>query len=90
VPRSPQQNDMLERNIKNILNMVRSMLKTKKMPKVFWDEIVYYVVYLLNKCSMKGLNDMTPQEANNRRKPSATHLKVFGGIDYVRVDDQAK
>jgi len=76
---------MLKRNTKSILNMARNMLKTKKIPKKFWDKTIYYVVYLLNNCSAIGLNDMTPQETNNGRKPSATHLKVYEGIDYMRV-----
>nr|GEV81771.1 retrovirus-related Pol polyprotein from transposon TNT 1-94 [Tanacetum cinerariifolium] len=39
-PYSPQQNEVVERNNRTILNMVRSMLKTKKMPKEFWAEAV--------------------------------------------------
>ena len=35
VPRSPQQNGVAERKNRTILNMVRSMLKSKKMPKEF-------------------------------------------------------
>jgi transposase InsO family protein len=40
VPRSPQQNDMVERKNRSILNMVRNMLKTKKMPQEFWAKAV--------------------------------------------------
>ena len=36
------------------------MVKTKKMPKQFWAETVYCIVYLLNRCPTKGLNGMTP------------------------------
>jgi hypothetical protein len=75
---------------KNILNIARNMLKTKKMSKEFWAEAVDCVVYLLNRHPMKGLNDMTPQEAWNGRKPSDTQLRVFGTIDYVYVNDQIK
>nr|GEW61629.1 retrovirus-related Pol polyprotein from transposon TNT 1-94 [Tanacetum cinerariifolium] len=39
-PYSPQQNRVVERKNRTILNMVRSMLKTKKMPKEFWAEAV--------------------------------------------------
>jgi hypothetical protein len=49
-------------NISN-LNMARSILKTKKMPKEFWTEAVDCVIYLSNRCPTKGLNNMTPQEA---------------------------
>jgi len=43
MPRSLQQNSVVERKNRRILNMMRSMLKTKKMPKKFWDEAVNYV-----------------------------------------------
>jgi transposase InsO family protein len=43
VPRSLQQNSVVERKNRRILNMMRSMLKTKKMPKKFWVEDVDYV-----------------------------------------------
>ena len=69
--------------------MARSILKTKKMPKEFWTEAVDCVIYLSNRCPTKGLNNMTPQEAWSRRKPSVSHLKVFGSIGYVHIDDQA-
>jgi len=41
-------------------NMVRSMLKTKKMLKEFWAEAVDCIVCLSNRCPTKGLNGMTP------------------------------
>ncbi|KAL4384136.1 hypothetical protein GQ457_15G014370 [Hibiscus cannabinus] len=40
VPRSPQQNGVAERKNKTILNMARSLLKAKNMPKEFWAEAV--------------------------------------------------
>jgi hypothetical protein len=39
--------------------MVRNILKTKKIPNEFWVEVIDYVIYLLNRFSMKSLNDMT-------------------------------
>jgi hypothetical protein len=75
--RSPQQNGMVERKNRSILNMVRSMLKTKKIPKTFWAETVDYAIYLSNRCPTEGLNNMTPQETWSGRKPSVSHMKVF-------------
>ena len=63
MPRLPQQNGTVKRKNKSILNMARSILKTKKMPNKFWAEEVDYVVSLSNRCPMKDLNDITPQEA---------------------------
>jgi hypothetical protein len=66
--------------------MARTMLKTKKIPNEFWAEVVDCVVYLLNRCPIKELNNMTLQKVWNARKPSL----VFGSITYMHVDDQVK
>jgi hypothetical protein len=79
---------MVKRKNKSILNVTKSLLKTKKMPKEFWAETVDCAIYLSNRCPTKNLNDMTPQEAWSGRKPNVSHLKVFGSISYVDVDDQ--
>ena len=60
VSRSPQQNDVVKAKNTSILNMAKSMLKTKKMPKKFWAEVVNYAIYLSNKCHTKNLNVMIP------------------------------
>jgi transposase InsO family protein len=62
VLRSPQQNGVVERKNMTILNMARSMLKAKRMPKEFWDEDVDCVIYLSNCCLTKSLWNKTPQE----------------------------
>jgi transposase InsO family protein len=63
VPRSPQQNGVVERKNRAILNMARSMLKTKRMLKAFWAEAIGCAVYLSNHCPTKSLWNKTPQEA---------------------------
>jgi hypothetical protein len=51
---------MVERKNKSFLYVAKNMLKTKKMPKEFWAEVVDCVIYLSNRCLIKGLNGMTP------------------------------
>ena len=60
--RSPQQNGVVERK-NRIINMARNILETKKMPKKFWNEAIDCAIYLSNRCHIKSLNDITPQEA---------------------------
>jgi hypothetical protein len=48
VPRSPQQNGVAERKNRTILEMARSMLKSKRLPKELWAEVVACAVYLSN------------------------------------------
>ena len=59
MPRSPQQNDVVERKNISILNMARNMLKTKKIPKEFWAKVVDCAIYLSNRCLTKNMNGMT-------------------------------
>ncbi|KAI4353269.1 hypothetical protein L6164_002232 [Bauhinia variegata] len=48
VPYSPQQNGVVECKNRSILNMTRSMLKSKNMPKEFWAKAIACAVYLSN------------------------------------------
>ena len=85
VPKSPQQNGVVERKNRTVMEMARSMLKTKQMPKEFWAEAVQCAVYLLNRCPTKSVQNMTPQEAWSGFKPSVLHLRVFGSIVFSHV-----
>ncbi|GKV20502.1 hypothetical protein SLEP1_g30621 [Rubroshorea leprosula] len=84
---SPQQNGVVERKNRTILNMARSMMKTKKMPRKFWAEVVECAVYLLNRCTTKVVENKTLIELWSGRKPSVHHLKVFGSIAFAHVHD---
>ncbi|GKD22590.1 retrovirus-related pol polyprotein from transposon TNT 1-94, partial [Tanacetum coccineum] len=61
-----------------------------KMPKEFWAEAVDCAVYLLNRCPSKNLDNQTPQEAWNGMKPTVSHLRIFGSIEYVHVPSQRR
>ena len=80
---SPQQNGVAERKNRTILCMVRSMLKSKNMPKEFWAEAVQCAIYIQNRCRHAMLNEKTPQEVWSGQKPSVSHLKVFGSVAYA-------
>ncbi|KAL0401556.1 UNVERIFIED_CONTAM: Retrovirus-related Pol polyprotein from transposon TNT 1-94 [Sesamum latifolium] len=88
VPGAPQQNGVDKRKNRTILNMARSMLKEKHMPKEFWAEAVQCAVYLSNRSPTLNVRNQTPQEAWNWRKPNVSHLRVFGSIAYVHVPHQ--
>lgn len=89
-PYTPQQNGVAERKNRTILDMVRSMLKSKKMPKEFWAEAVKCAIYVQNRCPHAKLKNQTPQEAWNGKKPTVSHLKVFGSVAYAHIPDQQR
>ncbi|KAL0311966.1 UNVERIFIED_CONTAM: Copia protein [Sesamum radiatum] len=86
---NPQQG-VLERKNRTIMEMARSMLQEKHLPKAFWAEAVYTAVYLLNRCLTKAVQKMTPTEAWSGKKPSAKHLRVFGSICYVHIPTEKR
>jgi hypothetical protein len=46
--------------------------------------------YMVNKSPSSALDDKTPQEVWTGKKPSLTHLKVFGYDAYVHVPKENK
>ncbi|KAL0298706.1 UNVERIFIED_CONTAM: Copia protein [Sesamum radiatum] len=87
---NPQQNGVSERKNRTVMEMARSMLQEKHLPKAFWAEAVYTAVYLLNRCPTKAVQNMTPIEAWSGKKPSAKHLRVFGSICYVHIPTEKR
>jgi len=87
---SPQQNGVAERKNRTILDMVRTMLKSKNVPKELWAEVVQCAIYVQNRCPHAKLNKKTPQEVWSGRKSSVSHLKVFSSIAYVHVPAQQR
>ncbi|KAJ0941493.1 putative RNA-directed DNA polymerase [Helianthus annuus] len=83
-PYTPQQNGVVERRNRTVLEATRSLLKTMKVPDTFWGEAVRHAVYVLNRVSTKALNNMTPYERWKGRKPTLQHLRVFGCVAYVK------
>ena len=46
--------------------------------------------YLVNRSPSSALDDKTPQEVWTRKKPSLSHLRVFGSDAYVHVPKENK
>ncbi|TXG63371.1 hypothetical protein EZV62_010365 [Acer yangbiense] len=55
VPYTPQQNRVLERKIRTVMEMARSLIAEKKLPKSFWAEVVHTSVYILNRLATKAV-----------------------------------
>ena len=89
-PYTPQQNGVAERKNRTTLDIVRSMLKSKRMPTEFWAVAVQCAIYVQNRCPHAKLDDQTPQEAWSRQKLTVSHLKVFGSVAYAHLPDQRR
>lgn len=85
-PYSPQQNGVVERRNRTLMEMTRSILKHMHVPKVLWGEAVRHSTYLINRIATRSLKEQTPYEMLRSRKPNVQHLKVFGCVCYARSE----
>ena len=74
---SPDQNGVAERRNKTLLDMLRSMSCSSKLPKSLWIESPNTTMYILNKVRTKALSKI-PFELFKGWKPILTHIHVWG------------
>ena len=86
IARTPEQNGVSERMNRTIMEAARSMLFHSKMPQRFWAEAVNTAVYLRNRSPTVAVKDKVPFELWYGKKPSVSHLRVFGCNAYVRIE----
>ncbi|GAB2300656.1 hypothetical protein Dimus_038630 [Dionaea muscipula] len=87
VVNTPQQNGIAERMNRTLLEKVRCLLFTSKLPKYFWGEALNTAAYLINLSPSTALNFKCPYEIWNKRPPCLDHLKIFGCAAYMHKSD---
>jgi transposase InsO family protein len=87
---TPQQNGVSERKNMTLLNMVRSMINAKKVPKQFWPEAVKWATYVMNRSPTLNVKNMTPEEAWSGVRPSVHFFRVFWCICHVHIHDNQR
>ena len=78
---TPQQNRLVERHNRTLMEMTQSVLKHMNIPNYLWGEAVRHACYLTNRVATRSLIFQTPDEVFKGRKLSVKHLKVFGALD---------
>ena len=89
-PHTPEHNGVAERLNLIIFGAVRCMLHRARLPATFWAEAAFNAVYVRNRCPTRAVKGRTPYEVWTGHKPSIDHLRVFGCLAYVHVDDAAR
>ena len=80
---TPQQNCVLERCNRTLLDMVRSMASNASLPISLWTYALKTAMYLQNRVPSKAVQK-TPFELWTGRKPSLRHLHVWGCPTEIR------
>ena len=84
-PYTPEHNGVAERRNRSILDITRCLLLDKALPGHLWGEAVKAAVDILNLRSTKQHPDKTPEELFSGKKPSITHLRIFGSSVFVHI-----
>ena len=87
---TPQQNGVVERKNMHIVEVARSLMNEKDMPKYYQEEAIHTTVYIMNRTPIAAIHGMTPEESFTGKKPDLSHLKVFGCLAYVHVPDKLR
>lgn len=80
---TPQQNGVVERKHKHLLEVARTLYHQSKVPTMFWGDCVLTAAHTINKMPILPLNDYTPHERLYGTKPSYDFLKVFGCLCFA-------
>jgi hypothetical protein len=84
-PYTPQQNGVVERKNRTLIDMARTMLGEYKTPERFWSEAVNTVCHALNRLYLHRLLKKMSYELLTGNKPNVSYFRVFGSKCYILV-----
>ncbi|GKA47582.1 retrovirus-related pol polyprotein from transposon TNT 1-94 [Tanacetum coccineum] len=88
VPRTPQQNGVVERRNRTLVEAARTMLIFSKALLFLWAEVVATACYTQNRSLIHTLHDKTPYELVHDKKPDLSFLCIFWALCYPTNDSK--
>ncbi|GJW07776.1 retrovirus-related pol polyprotein from transposon TNT 1-94 [Tanacetum coccineum] len=88
VARSPQQNGVIEKRNRTLIEAACTMLIYAKAPLFLWVEAVATACYNQNHSIIRLRNDKTPYELLHDKPPDLSFFHVFGALCYPTNDSE--
>ncbi|GJY14690.1 retrovirus-related pol polyprotein from transposon TNT 1-94 [Tanacetum coccineum] len=88
VARSPQQNGVVERRNRTLIEAARTMLIYAKAPLFLWAEAVATACYTQNRSVIRLRHGKTPYELLHDKLPDLSFFHVFGALCYPTNDSE--
>nr|GFA20336.1 retrovirus-related Pol polyprotein from transposon TNT 1-94 [Tanacetum cinerariifolium] len=84
--RTPQQNGVVERRNRTLVEAARTMLIFSRAPLFLWAEVIATTCFTQNRSIIHRRFNKTPYELINGQKPNISFLHVFGALCYPKND----
>ncbi|GJS37222.1 retrovirus-related pol polyprotein from transposon TNT 1-94 [Tanacetum coccineum] len=86
IARTPQQNRVVERRNRSLVEAARTMLIFTRLPEFLWAEVVTTTCFTQNLSIINTRYNKTPYELLRGRKPNIEYFHVFGSLCYPTND----
>jgi hypothetical protein len=84
-PYTPQQNGVVERKNRTLLDMARTMLDEYKTPDRYWAEAINTACYSINRLYLHRILKKTAYELLTGKKPNVSYFRVFGSKCFILI-----
>ncbi|GJX64016.1 retrovirus-related pol polyprotein from transposon TNT 1-94 [Tanacetum coccineum] len=86
--RTPEQNGVVERRNRTLVEAARTMLSAAKVPLFFWAEAIATACFTQNRSLVIPRHEKTPYHIINAQKPSVKFFHIFGSLCYIVRDGE--
>ncbi|GKA24895.1 retrovirus-related pol polyprotein from transposon TNT 1-94 [Tanacetum coccineum] len=88
VERTPQQNGVVERRNRTLVEAAHTMLIFAQAPLFLWAKAIATACYTQNRSIIRRRQGKPPYELLHDRKPDLSYLHVFGALCYPNKDSE--